>query len=156
MVVTDGTNRKTPPPLPVATNGRTRPIPGPPTAPARQSTPDLIKDIAHEMKDLTRKQIELAVTEARADLRRELKAAANLGLGAVGAVVSVTLLLVTAAFALSLMLPAWAAGLVVSGAALLASAGVVLYARRKRVQAPLAHARQALHETAALVKEGGA
>lgn len=152
----DGTNRKTPPPLPAVTNGRTRPVPGPPRPPVRQSTPDLLKDIGHEVKDLARKQIELAVAEARADLKRELTSAISLGVGAVGAIVSVTLLLVTAALALSRVMPPWAAGLVVSGAALLATAIVALYGWHKRVRAPLQRTRHALHQSAELVKEGGA
>ena len=47
--------------------------------------------------------------------RTEAKVAGGLGLAAVGAIITVTLLLVTAALALALVMPAWAAGLIVTG-----------------------------------------
>src|SRR5262245_1532061 len=91
----DGTQKKTgvtPPPLPM------RNIPAPPVnGGAALSTPQLVKEIVDEVKELGRKQIELAMAEVRTDLRREAFAAADLIAGAVGAAITLTLLLVTIA-----------------------------------------------------------
>ena len=62
-----------------------------------------------------KKQVELAKTELRADVRTEAKVAGGLGVAAVCGIITVTLLLVTAAFALALVMPAWGAGLIVTG-----------------------------------------
>ena len=47
----------------------------------------------------SKKQVELAKTELKADARTEAKVAGGLGVAAVGAIITVTLLLVTAALA---------------------------------------------------------
>ena len=54
---------------------------------------------------LVKKQIALAKTELKSDARTEAKVAGGLGLAAVGAIITLTLLLVTGAFALALVLP---------------------------------------------------
>src|SRR4051812_49792565 len=79
------------------------------------STLQLVKQIASQTTLLIKKQVQLARTELKADARTEAKVAGGLGLAAVGAVITVTLLLVTAALALALVMPGWAAGLIVTG-----------------------------------------
>ena len=81
----------------------------------RLSTLALVKEIAAQSGLLVKKQVELARTELKADARTEAKVAGGLGIAAIGAIITVTLLLVTAALALALVMPAWAAGLIVSG-----------------------------------------
>jgi hypothetical protein len=147
----DGTQKKTgvtPPPLPA------RNVPPPPVNGAALSTPQLVKEIVAEVRELGQKQIELAMTEVRADLRREAFAAADLALGAVGAVVTLTLLLVTVALALGRVVAPWGAGLIVSGVALGATAAIAYLGWRRRVKMPLIKTRRGLRRDAKLLKEG--
>ena len=120
---------------------------------ARLSTFALVKEIVVQTRLLARKQVELARTELKADARTEAKVAGGLGLAAVGAVITVTLLLVTAALALALVLPAWAAGLIVSGVVALAAAIVAGVSWRRRVRRPLKHSRQELQTNVRLARE---
>ena len=120
---------------------------------ARLSTFALVKEIIVQTRLLARKQVELARTELKADARTEAKVAGGLGLAAVGAIITVTLLLVTAAFALALVLPAWAAGLIVSGVVALAAAAVAGVSWRRRIRRPLQHSRQELRANVRLARE---
>jgi hypothetical protein len=143
----DATNKKlgaTPPPVP----RDARSVTPPPLriTPAPMSSTQLVREIAREAGDLARKEIELAVAEVRADLRREVAAAVDLSAGAVGATVTLTLLLVTVALALAPTVPAWVAGLIVSGVALAATVGITVFGWQRRVKGPLERK---------LVKEGG-
>jgi hypothetical protein len=151
-VAMDGTYKKTvtPPPLPM------RAVPPPPVSGASLSTPQLVKEMVSEVKELSQKQIELAVAEARAELRREAFAAADLAIGAVGATITLTLLFVTVALALGSVVRPWGAGLIVTGIVLTATAGVTYVGWRRRVKTPLLRTRRGLRQDAKLVKEGGA
>jgi hypothetical protein len=141
----------TPPPVP----RDARSITPPPLRSVPASTPQLVREIVGEARDLARKEIELAVAEVRADLRREAAAAIDLGAGAVGATVTLTLLLVTVALALVPAVPAWVAGLIVSGVALAATAGISVFGWGKRLRTPLERTRRGVRRDAKLVKEGG-
>ena len=113
----------------------------------------LVKEIAAQAGLLVKKQVELARTELKANARTEAKVAGGLGLAAVGAVITVTLLLVTAALALALVMPAWGAGLIVSGfvAAVVAIVAAVSWSRR--VRQPLQHSRNGLRRDVRFAKE---
>jgi hypothetical protein len=119
----------------------------------RLSTMALVKEIAAQATLLVKKQIELARTEIKADARTEAKAAGGLGIAAVGAIIFVTLLLVTAVLALALVLPAWAAGLIVSGVVAAAVAIVAAVSWHRRVRKPLAHSRNLLRADVRFAKE---
>lgn len=119
----------------------------------RLSSLALVKEIAAQSGLLVKKQVELARTELKADARTEAKAAGGLGLAAVGAIIGVTLLLVTAALALALVMPAWAAGLIVSGVVLAAVAIVAAVSWRRRVRQPLQHSRNGLRRDVRFAKE---
>jgi hypothetical protein len=119
----------------------------------RLSTAALVREIAAQATLLVKKQIALARTEIKADARTEAKAAGGLGIAAVGAIIFVTLLLVTAALALSLVLPAWAAGLIVSGVVAAAAAIVAAVSWKRRVRQPLAHSRNVLRADVRFAKE---
>jgi uncharacterized membrane protein YeiB len=117
------------------------------------STLQLVREIAVNASLLVRKQVELARTELRADVRTEAKVAGGLTLAAVGAIITVTLLLVTAAFALALVMPAWGAGLIVSGV-MAAVVGVLAgLSWRRRIRKPLATSRTALSRDIRFTKE---
>jgi len=120
---------------------------------AQMSTPALLKEITAQVELLAKKQIELAKTELLADLRKEATAAGGMGAAAVVALAGANLLLVTGVLALALLMPAWAAGLVGSGATLLLAAIVGLVSWRRRVQKPLARTRATLEEDVRFAKE---
>ena len=119
----------------------------------RLSTTALVREIAAQATLLVKKQIALARTEIKADARTEAKVAGGLGIAAIGAIIFVTLLLVTAVLALSLVLPAWGAGLIVSGVVAAAVAIVAGVSWHRRVRKPLAHSRGELREHVRFAKE---
>jgi len=153
----DSTPKKTtpgvPPPPPLGSRDP-RAVPAPPVRGAGLTTPELVREIAREVILLGKKQIELSVAEAKADLKAEAGAAVGLGVAAVSAIVATTLLLVTVVLALARVMPAWGAGLVVSGFALLVAAVAGLMGWHRRVRAPLERTRRALREDVQVVKEG--
>jgi hypothetical protein len=120
---------------------------------AQMSTPALLKEITAQVELLAKKQIELAKTEVLSDLRQEATAAGGVGVAAVVALAGVNLLLVTGVLALALLMPAWTAGIVVSGATLLVAALVGLVSWRRRVRRPLARTRATLQEDVRFAKE---
>jgi len=117
------------------------------------STFQLMKEIASQAGLLVKKQVELARTELRADARREAKAAGGLGLAAIGAIITVTLLLVTVAFALAQVMPAWAAGLIVSGFMALVVGVIAGVSWTRRVKKPMEHSRRELRQGVRFAKE---
>ena len=119
----------------------------------RLSTVQLLKEIASQGGLLVKKQIALAKTELKADARTEAKVAGGLGLAAVGAIITVTLLLVTAAFALALVLPAWAAGLIVTGVVAVAVAILAGVSWSRRIRKPLQRSRDELKQDVRFTKE---
>jgi len=119
----------------------------------RLSTTALVREIASQATLLVKKQVALARTEIKADARTEAKVAGGLGIAAIGAIIFATLLLVTAVLALALVLPAWAAGLIVSGVVAAAVAIVAAMSWRRRVRRPLAHSRDVLRADVRLAKE---
>lgn len=117
------------------------------------STLQLVKEIALHSSLLVKKHVELARTEIRADVRTEAKVAGGLGIAAICAIITITLLLVTAAFALALVMPAWGAGLIVSGF-VAAVAGVVAgVSWKRRVRKPLEASRHELKRGLHFTKE---
>ncbi|NLP00908.1 MAG: phage holin family protein [Fibrobacter sp.] len=108
------------------------------------SLPQVIKEIWTQFSRLMRKEIELAKTELRADIRSEVFMLSGLGIAAVLVLLTISMLLVTLILALSEILPGWAAGLIVSGVLLLLSAIVAIISWRKRVKVPLKRTREVL------------
>src|SRR3954453_12210692 len=92
-----------PPPLghhqPVSRHDGERAVPAPPVG--RQSTPDLVKEITRDTIDLAKKQLELTIAEARADLKAEVQAVTGFALAIGGALFAIALLLATAVLGLS-------------------------------------------------------
>jgi len=71
----------------------------------------------------------------------------------VTALITVVLLLVTAVLALSLVLPGWAAGLIVSGLTLAVTAVVGLVSWSRRLRTPMARTRQTLKDDLTWARE---
>jgi hypothetical protein len=120
---------------------------------ASLSTGELIKEVMTEVGQLARTHIDLAVNEARADLRAEAGAAQRLTVAALAALATANLLLVTAVMALALVMPGWAAGLIVTGVAGLVAVIAGLLGWRKRVQKPMDRTRRELKEDVKWTKE---
>ena len=119
----------------------------------RVGTGALVRQIVSQAELLAKKEIELAKTELRADLRLEARVAQGLGIAAVAALVAVNLLLFTAALALSLVMPGWAAGLIVSGVMLMVALLFALASWRRRLRDPMAHTRRTLSDGVKWTKE---
>jgi hypothetical protein len=113
----------------------------------------LVRRIVSQVELLAKKEVELARTELRADLRSEARVAEGLGIAAVAALVTVNLLLFTAALALSLVMPGWAAGLIVSGAMLIVALLFAVVSWRRRLREPMAHTRRTLKDGVAWTRE---
>ncbi len=121
--------------------------------PSQMGTGELVKQIGAQAEVLLHKQIELAKAELKHDLKAEAAAVGGLGASAVLAIISVTLLLVTAALALSLVLPAWGAGLIVTGAMMVVTLAVALVSWKKRISTPMARTRETLRDDVRWAKE---
>ncbi len=119
----------------------------------RLSTVQLVREIAVQASLLVKKQVQLAKTELKADARTEAKVAGGLGIAAVGVIITVTLLLVTGAFALALVMPAWGAGLIVTGVVAAAVAIVAGLSWKRRVRTPLATSRRELKQDVRFTRE---
>jgi hypothetical protein len=119
----------------------------------RLGTGALVRQIVSQAEILVKKELELAKTELRVDLRSEARVAGGLGIAALAGLITINLLLVTAALALSLVMPAWAAGLIVSGVMLAVAAIFGLVSWRRRLRDPLAHTRRTLKDGVKWTKE---
>jgi hypothetical protein len=121
--------------------------------PADLSMAELVRAIAGQVSLLGKKHVALARSELEANLRSEAKVAGGLGAAGIGAIITLTLFLVTAILGLANVMPAWAAGLAVSGFMLLVVAIVAGVSWSRRVRQPLAHTRPALSENVRFTKE---
>lgn len=101
---------------------------------------------------LVRSEVALAKVELRADMESELAGVRGLGIAAVCAIVTVSLLTVSGALALAIVIPGWAAALSVAGVAAIPSAifGVIGW---KKLKVPLSRTRKSLVEDARWLKE---
>jgi uncharacterized membrane protein YqjE len=124
---------------------------GDPTRASDLSTSQLVIETTREAMALIKSEIELAKTELKADVARELSAIKQLGLAVLGALAALNLLLVSGALGLATVMPAWAAGLAVTGVVALvaAIAGAVGW---RHIKTPLARTRKSLEEDARWVK----
>ena len=101
--------------------------------PERRSSAELLKDLGNEVSTLVRQEVQLAKAELASKGRQfgaggaMFGVAAAAGLGACGAFVALCIL------ALALVIPAWAAALIVT-AVFGAVAGVAALAGKKKVQ----------------------
>jgi len=114
---------------------------------------ETLQQIAAQAQLLIRKQVELAKAELKADLQAEGRAVGSLGIAAVAGLSALNLLLVTGALALAVWMPAWEAGLLVTGVVLALAALFALFGWRSRVKRPLEHTRDELKRDEQFTKE---
>ena len=117
------------------------------------STGELVAQLTKQSAELVKKQVDLAQSELRADVKREITALAGFGIAGTFALATFILLLVAAVFALSEEMPGWQAALVVSGAMLALGAIAAVIGWTKRVKTPLGLTQKTLKEDAQWAKE---
>jgi len=119
-----------------------------------RSISDVLRDIATNIQEMVRSEIRPARVELTEQGQKFVTAARVLAIGAVVALYGVGFILLAGFFALELVLPAWAAA-VILGAVLLIGASVVISLGRRRwkeVKAPV-KTMQTVKEDALWIKE---
>jgi uncharacterized membrane protein YqjE len=90
-----------------------------------RSLSNVLQDVVRNVQEIVRSEVRLAKVEIEEEAIKAKSSVAMLGAGAVTAVFAVLFLLLTIVFALSLVIPIWAAALAV-GVVLSIAAGVML------------------------------
>lgn len=117
------------------------------------SNRELVGHVAQSALLLARKEIELARSEIRADLKAEVAMAKGLGVAGVCALLTLAMMLVTITLALGHAMPDWLAGIIVTAAVLTVGTVAGLVGWGKRVRNPLEATRRTLKEDAQWAKE---
>jgi uncharacterized membrane protein YqjE len=119
------------------------------------TTKDLVTQLAEKASLLMKKEIELAKTELKEDIRSEVKMASGLGVAGVCALITVELLLTAIVFALfeSELLPGWAAALIVAAVVLAIGTAAGLWGWAKRVRTPMGATRRSIEDSVRFAKE---
>jgi uncharacterized membrane protein YqjE len=120
---------------------------------AALSTGELLTQLTKHSAELVKKQVELAQSELRADMKQEIKALMGVGLAGACVFATFNLLLVAAVFAIAEELPGWQAALIVAAVVLALGALFGLVGWAKRVKAPLDATQKTLKEDAQWAKE---
>src|SRR6185436_8622945 len=109
---------------------------------ASASTGELVGQLAKESTELVKKEIALARSELKSDLKREIKMAEGFTVAGVCGITTLNLLLVALVFALSDGMAGWLAALIVAGGVLLIGAVAALIGWSMRVKTPLEKTRK--------------
>ena len=117
------------------------------------SNKELLQHITRDAVTLAKKEVELAKAELKADLKAEIGMAKGLGVAGLCAIWAVSLILVAAALALGLVMPAWVAALLVAAAVLIVGGIAGMVGWGKRVKDPLETTRRTLKEDVRWAKE---
>jgi len=112
-----------------------------------RSIPEILQDVLTNIQDIVRAEVRLAKAELGEDLNIARSGGLLIGVGAVAAIFSALFVLLACVYGLSLVMPNWAAALVVA-AAVGAAAAVTLSLGVKRFKTI-----QAAPKTAATLKE---
>ena len=112
-----------------------------------RSIPEILQDALGNIQDIVRAEVRLAKAELGEDLNRARAGGLLIGVGAVAAIFSALFLLLACVYALGLVMPNWAAALVVAAAVAVAAAAT-LTRGLKRLKTI-----QAAPKTAATLKE---
>ena len=96
-----------------------------------RSVADVLRDIVGNIQEIVRAEVRLAKSEVREELTKVQNAGLLLGLGAIGGLFAVFFLLFSLVYALSIVVPNWAAALTV-GAVLAITAAAILSVGMKR------------------------
>jgi len=113
-----------------------------------RSFSDVVQDILRNVQEIARSEVRLAKAEIGEEATKAQSSAVWLGAGAVVATYALLFLLLTAVFALTLVMPSWAAALIV-GAALAVVATLMLTGGVRRFK----QIHPALERTVETIKE---
>jgi uncharacterized membrane protein YqjE len=102
-------------------------------AAGERSLTDVLQDIIRNVQEIVRSEVRLAKTEIREEAAKAKFSMLWLGAGAITAIFAIFFLLLMIVYVLSLIMPNWAAALIV-GAALAIVASVMLKAGIRRFQ----------------------
>ena len=116
-------------------------------AAGNRSIPEIFQDVLTNIQDIVRAEVRLAKAELGEELNRARSGGLLIGVGAVAAIFSALFLLLACVYALGLVMPNWAAALIVAAAVGVAAA-VTLGLGLKRFKTI-----QAAPKTAASLKE---
>jgi ABC-type cobalamin transport system permease subunit len=100
---------------------------------AKKSTAELVGDLTEQMRHLVRTEVTLAAHELKGKAKHAGLGAAIAGAGGLFAFYGGAVAVATAVLLLALVLPAWAAALIVTGALFLV-AGIAVVLARKQLQ----------------------
>lgn len=114
--------------------------------PNELSTRELVAAVTATATELVKQEIELARLELKRDLEAQLAAAIWLGVAAVGALMVLAMLLVTAVFGFANVVAGWGAALIVAGIVAGPTALAALIGWLKLVKNPLETTRKTLKE----------
>ena len=117
------------------------------------SNKELVSHLIDSATLLAKKEIELAKAELKQDIKAEVGMVKGLGIGALCAIWTVSLMLMSAALALGKVIPDWAAALVVAAVVLAVGTVAGLVGWKKRVTNPMESTRRSLKEDALWAKE---
>ncbi len=112
-----------------------------------RSIPEILQDVLTNIQDIVRAEVRLAKAELGEEINRARSGGLLIGVGAVAAIFSALFLLLACVYALGLVMPDWAAALIVAAAVGVAAA-VTLGLGLKRLKTI-----QAAPKTAASLKE---
>jgi hypothetical protein len=121
----------------------------------RLSTKDIVTELARKASLLARKEIALAKSEAKEDIRTEIGTATGLGVAGVCALCTLNLLLVAVVFALAEgeVMRGWLAALLVAAVVLAIGTVTGLVGWSKRVRNPLDATRRSVDDNVRWAKE---
>ena len=100
-------------------------------APEGRSLSDILRDAIRNVQEMLRSEVRLAKTEIREEIVKAKSSTLLLGAGAVTTIFAVLFFLLAAVWAIALVLPTWAAALIV-GAAMAVIATLMLTEARKQ------------------------
>ena len=113
-----------------------------------RSLGDVLQDIVANVQDIVRSELRLAAVEGRQELAKAANAGKIGGAGAVLALFALAFFLLAGVYALAIILPIWAASLIVA-AVLAIAASILITAGKRRLK--LVHSKP--RKTIASIKE---
>jgi uncharacterized membrane protein YqjE len=116
---------------------------------------DVLQHIIHNVQDIIRSEVRLAKTELKDEAVKAKDSAVLLAAGAVSGIFAVTFLLLTIVYALSLVMPSWAAALIVGGVlAIIAGVALAVGVRRfKQIHPTPEHTVESIKESVEWAKQ---
>lgn len=114
--------------------------------PTELSTADLVRELLDKTRTLARKEVELARTELKADLKDELTTLKGAAAAGVLGLCGLNMLFVCAALGLGAVIPAWLAALFIGIGLVLIAGGLGLWGYSHLNKKPLAATRRTLEE----------